>query len=101
MRFPQCHGREKIEKIPGWTESAAGTYIALLDSSDVWVPDKLERQLARIKRNGVGIAYSAYDPIDENGRSVLDRVDIMAAERTAVFSKHGCALSSISICAPF
>ena len=41
-------------------KNAEGQYISFLDSDDVWMPDKLERQLDLMKRTGCGIVYSSY-----------------------------------------
>lgn len=49
---------------------ARGEYIALLDSDDVWLDTKLEKQLDLIKRTGASIAYCSYDFIDEDNRSI-------------------------------
>lgn len=49
---------------------ARGEYIALLDSDDVWLNTKLEKQLDLIKRTGASIAYCSYDFIDEDDRSI-------------------------------
>ena len=50
---------------------AKGDYIALLDSDDVWVDTKLERQLRLLESEGAEIAYCSYDFIDENSNEVL------------------------------
>ena len=50
---------------------AKGTYIALLDSDDVWLPDKLQRQMQLLKDTGAEIAYCSYDFIDEKDAPVL------------------------------
>ncbi|WP_304525779.1 glycosyltransferase family 2 protein [Halomonas sp. I5-271120] len=46
-------------------EAASGRYIAFLDSDDVWLPCKLEKQVFFMKNNGVYLCYSAYSKIDE------------------------------------
>ena len=51
-------------------ESAKGDFIAFLDSDDVWVSEKLEKQLKLLDENNAQIAYSSYDFIDENGKSI-------------------------------
>lgn len=47
---------------------ALGTYIAFLDGDDIWLPDKLERQLADMERRGLDLSYTAYYLMDEAGR---------------------------------
>ena len=39
-------------------EEATGSFIALLDDDDSWFPDKLERQLTRLRESGGSIVYS-------------------------------------------
>lgn len=45
----------------------AGEYVALLDSDDVWHPDKLEKQLALAKKEGAQLVYCSYALVDESG----------------------------------
>ena len=45
---------------------AKGKWIAFLDSDDLWLPQKLERQLAFMKKNGYVFSYTDYDKIDED-----------------------------------
>jgi len=39
---------------------AKGKWIAFLDSDDLWVPEKLEKQLAFMKENGYAFTYTDY-----------------------------------------
>ena len=48
-------------------ESARGQYIAFLDSDDLWVPSKLEKQICFMKKNGYALTFTAYDKADVKG----------------------------------
>ncbi len=47
---------------------AKGKWIAFLDSDDLWAPDKLEKQIAFMTRNGYAYSYTRYEEMDEDGR---------------------------------
>lgn len=49
---------------------ACGAYVALLDSDDLWEPDKLELQVALAERSGAPIVYCSYDLISQDGQDV-------------------------------
>ncbi|KYZ67495.1 glycosyltransferase family 2 protein [Bacillus sp. GZT] len=46
---------------------ANGRYIAFLDSDDLWVPRKLEKQLNFMKANNVAFSFTGYEIITESG----------------------------------
>ena len=54
-------------------ELAQGEYMAFCDSDDLWLPEKLERQLAFMAQTGYAFTCTAYEQIDEEGNS-LNRV---------------------------
>jgi glycosyltransferase involved in cell wall biosynthesis len=45
---------------------ANGRYIAFLDSDDIWLPNKLEKQIKFMKDNNLDFTYSSYNLIDED-----------------------------------
>lgn len=49
---------------------ATGRYIAFLDSDDIWMPNKLEKQLMFMKDNQVSFSCTAYSLMSEDGKSL-------------------------------
>jgi glycosyltransferase involved in cell wall biosynthesis len=47
---------------------AKGKWIAFLDSDDLWMPDKLEKQIQFMKNNGYHFSYTNYAEIDVDGK---------------------------------
>jgi len=46
-------------------EEAKNEYICFLDADDLWMSDKLEKQIKFMNENNLGFTYSAYKLIDE------------------------------------
>lgn len=66
---------------------ARGKYIAFLDSDDLWMPDKLEKQIAFMQQNNYAFTYHEYEEIDEQSRLIgvhvsgkrhVSRIDMMS-----------------------
>jgi glycosyltransferase involved in cell wall biosynthesis len=59
--------------------AARGEYLAFVDSDDVWLPRKLEVQVARIREDGAAWSYTGYDFVDQLGRPASRHVSADAA----------------------
>ena len=47
-----------------------GAYVALLDSDDLWEPQKLQQQLEMLEKTGADLCYTAYAIIGSQGEKV-------------------------------
>ncbi|MFT3909381.1 MAG: glycosyltransferase [Ferruginibacter sp.] len=47
-----------------------GKWICFLDSDDVWLPQKLERQVKALQENGLECCYTNYELMDEKGKTI-------------------------------
>ena len=51
-------------------KEARGRYIAYLDADDLWVPEKLEKELAFMTQKQAAFAFTGYEFADENGKGL-------------------------------
>lgn len=51
-------------------KAAAGRYIAFIDADDLWLVDKLEKQVRFMKERGVAFSFTGYEFADETGRGL-------------------------------
>jgi len=51
-------------------KEAKGRYIAFLDADDLWIPEKLEKQINFMNKNNLSFTYSSYNLIDENNKNL-------------------------------
>ena len=49
-------------------KEAKGKWIAFLDSDDLWEPEKMEKQISFMEKNGYHFSYTNYAEIDEEGK---------------------------------
>lgn len=57
-------------------EIAEGRYIAFLDSDDLWLPEKLEVQLAFMQHKDIAFSFTKYMRIRENGSETSDIMSV-------------------------
>ena len=66
---------------------AKGQYVAFLDADDVWLPEKLEKQIAFMANKGFAFTYHNYIEVDEasmplgvsvSGKAKVSRFDMMS-----------------------
>lgn len=74
-------------------KAADGKYIAFLDADDIWLPDKLEKELAFMKERQAAFAFTAYEFGDENAKGTGKIVTVpdqltyrKALTRTVIFT---------------
>lgn len=72
---------------------ASGRYIAFLDSDDIWMPNKLARQIPALRDSGAGMCCSWYHVINGDGQHLADRhfdIDYITRDRLLGGSEIGC-----------
>ncbi|MED2872949.1 glycosyltransferase family 2 protein [Bacillus thuringiensis] len=53
--------------------NAKGKYVAFLDSDDLWLPEKLEKQLEFMQNNDIAFSFTSYQIMNQDG-TLTDKV---------------------------
>lgn len=57
-------------------ELARGQYVAFLDSDDIWMPNKISRQIKLMKGKNSPFSYTAIEMMDENSQTIKGKRSI-------------------------
>ncbi len=55
-------------------KEARGRYIAFLDADDLWMPQKLEKQIAFMQKENIALSYTGYYRFEESAEEIKDEV---------------------------
>ena len=58
-------------------KASKGDFVAFLDADDLWKPEKLEKQLEFMQKEKVGICYSSYELMGEDGISLNKTINAL------------------------
>lgn len=67
---------------------ATGRWIAFLDSDDLWLPQKLEKQIEFMEEYGFAFSYHGYSEIDEAGKPL--GIEVGGISRVGRFAMYSC-----------
>ena len=67
---------------------AQGKWIAFLDSDDIWLPEKLEKQVAFMDNNNYAFTYHEYMEITEDGKDT--GIFVSGIKKVNVFDMYTC-----------
>ena len=74
---------------------ARGEWLAFLDTDDIWMPEKLQKQMSALSRGEYVLAYAGVENIDANGSHI--RMDIPKHSSGNLF---GCLLQQFEVNMP-
>lgn len=79
-------------------ENASGKFLAFLDADDLWLPEKLEKQVKFMEKNKYDLSYSFYEKIDWQGNRnnrIIQTRDVTAYNKLLKSNSIPCLTSMI------
>lgn len=77
--------------------SAKGKYIAFLDSDDIWLKDKLTRQVSVMEKELLPLTFCAYKRINEQGKEISGKVPVPSSVSYQALLAHNVVIFSTSM----
>lgn len=77
--------------------NANGKYLAFLDSDDIWLPNKLERQLEVMLQNNYSLCYTDIKIIDATGSLIKNKSFFKKIKKTFLYGRYKQLLVSNTI----
>lgn len=78
-------------------ENAKGKYIAFLDSDDVWLKDKLVKQVSYMEEKSLPMTFCAYNRIDEAGAIISRKIEVPYSVNYRQLLSHNVIIFSTSL----
>lgn len=78
-------------------ENANGKYIAFLDSDDIWLKDKLAKQVAYMEEKSLPMTFCAYNRIDEAGEIISRKIEVPRSVSYRQLLAHNVIIFSTSL----
>ena len=86
IEFEENEGTGKARDIA--LQKAKGRFVAFLDSDDIWLPDKLEKQIRFMTQNNYSISFTSYKMVDEDGNDLKRIVQVVESVNLHQYLKN-------------
>ena len=77
--------------------NSSGKYIAFLDSDDIWLKDKLAKQVAYMENENLPMTFCAYHRIDEAGEVISRKIEVPHSVNYQRLLSHNVIIFSTSL----
>lgn len=77
-------------------DESKGRFIAFLDSDDMWLPEKLERQISFMLANGIAFSFTKYVRMQEDGTITNAITEAPATVEYDTLMKH-CVIGCLTV----
>ncbi len=78
-------------------EEAKGKYIAFLDSDDIWLKEKLAKQVAYMEEQSLPMTFYAYNRINESGEVISRKIEVPHSVNYRQLLSHNVIIFSTSL----